>query len=94
MSTLYIGNSYNDALVGDLRQFDHDERQIGGNLSCRLVWLMAPGDLLLSPQYISAEFLEYARQSQSNVEFDSLIGLGAKSEAKPATKEKPAGLPE
>jgi hypothetical protein len=60
VSTLYIGNSYNDALVGDLRQFDHDERQVGGNLSCRLVWLMAPGDLLLSPQYISAEFLDYA----------------------------------
>jgi hypothetical protein len=60
VSTLYIGNSFNEALVGDLQQFDNAERQIGGNLSCRLVWLMEPGDLLLSPQGISDEFLAYA----------------------------------
>ena len=42
-----------------------------------------------------AEFLEYARQSQSNTEFDSLVGLGAKAtETKPTEKEKAAGLPE
>jgi hypothetical protein len=41
-----------------------------------------------------AEFLEYARSSQNNVEFDSLIGLGAKTEAKPAAKEKGTALPE
>jgi hypothetical protein len=41
-----------------------------------------------------AEFLEYARQSQSNAEFDSLVGLGAKAEAKPPATEKPTGLPE
>jgi len=42
-----------------------------------------------------AEFLEYARTSQSNVEFDSLIGLGGtKTEAAPAAKEKGQALPE
>ena len=42
-----------------------------------------------------AEFLEYARTSQSNTEFDSLIGLGGtKAEAKPAAKEKGQALPE
>jgi phage shock protein A len=41
-----------------------------------------------------AEFLEYARTSQSSTEFDSLIGLGAKTESAPATKEKPQALPE
>ncbi|PYI87724.1 MAG: hypothetical protein DME26_05205 [Verrucomicrobia bacterium] len=41
-----------------------------------------------------AEFLEYARSSQSNTEFDSLIGLGAKTEAAPAAKEKGQALPE
>jgi hypothetical protein len=42
-----------------------------------------------------AEFLEYARQSQSNTEFDSLVGLGtASADLKPAAKEKAAGLPE
>jgi hypothetical protein len=60
VSTLYIGNSFNEALVGDLRQFDNAERQIGGNLSCRLVWLMERGDIVLSPQRISDEFLAYA----------------------------------
>ncbi|TDD07754.1 ATP-grasp domain-containing protein [Nonomuraea deserti] len=60
MTTLYVGNSYNETLVGDLSQFDPEERRIGGNLSCRLVWLMDPGDLLVSPQPISDEFLGYA----------------------------------
>jgi len=41
-----------------------------------------------------AEFLAYARQNQSNTEFDSLIGLGAQKEAKPAAKETATGLPE
>jgi len=41
-----------------------------------------------------AEFLEYARTSTSNQEFDSLIGLGAKTEAPPASKEKAQALPE
>jgi hypothetical protein len=41
-----------------------------------------------------AEFLEYARTSQSNAEFDNLIGLGAATEAKPATKDKGTALPE
>jgi hypothetical protein len=41
-----------------------------------------------------AEFLEYARTSASNTEFDSLIGLGdTKTEAAPA-KEKGQALPE
>jgi hypothetical protein len=41
-----------------------------------------------------AEFLEYARTSASNTEFDSLVGLGAKTEAAPAAKEKAQALPE
>jgi ribosomal protein L9 len=41
-----------------------------------------------------AEFLEYARSSQSNAEFDHLIGLGAASESKPAATEKTTALPE
>jgi chromosome segregation ATPase len=41
-----------------------------------------------------AEFLEYARTTQSNSEFDSLVGLGAKTEAAPAPKEKGQALPE
>ena len=42
-----------------------------------------------------AEFLEYARTSASNTEFDSLVGLGAtKTEAAPAAKEKGQALPE
>ncbi|WP_062205657.1 peptide ligase PGM1-related protein [Streptomyces sp. NBRC 109706] len=60
MATLYVGNSFNETLVGDLSQFDPLERRIGGNLSCRLVWLMEPGDLLVSPQPISDAFLAYA----------------------------------
>ncbi|MBX7269060.1 hypothetical protein KIF24_25555 [Micromonospora sp. Llam7] len=60
MTTLYIGNSFNEALVGDLSQLDPLDRRIGGNLSCRLVWSMEPGDLLVSPQPISDEFLAYA----------------------------------
>jgi len=60
MPTLYVGNSFNETLVGDLSHFDPLERKIGGNLSCRLVWLMEPGDLLVSPQPISEDFLGYA----------------------------------
>ena len=42
-----------------------------------------------------AEFLEYARTSQSNSEFDSLVGLGAaKPEAAKPAKEKGPALPE
>jgi hypothetical protein len=41
-----------------------------------------------------AEFLEYARTSQSNTEFDQLIGLAAKPEAKAPAKEKSSPLPE
>lgn len=41
-----------------------------------------------------AEFLEYARTSQSNAEFDNLIGLGTPTESKPAAKTKDAALPE
>jgi len=42
-----------------------------------------------------AEFLEYARTSQANTEFDSLVGLGGtKTEAAPAAKEKGQALPE
>ncbi|HZO53209.1 MAG TPA: hypothetical protein VFB63_10850 [Bryobacteraceae bacterium] len=41
-----------------------------------------------------AEFLEYARTSQASTEFDSLIGLGAKTQPAPATKDKPQALPE
>lgn len=41
-----------------------------------------------------AEFLEYARTSQSNAEFDNLIGLGTPAESKPAAKTKDAALPE
>lgn len=42
-----------------------------------------------------AEFLEYARTSASNTEFDSLVGLaGTKNEAAPAAKEKGQALPE
>jgi hypothetical protein len=41
-----------------------------------------------------AEFLEYARTSAANTEFDSLIGLGTKTEAAPAVKEKGQALPE
>jgi hypothetical protein len=62
MTTLYVGNSFNETLVGDLRVFDPAERRIGGNLSCRLVWLMEPGDVLVSPQPISADFLGYVAE--------------------------------
>jgi hypothetical protein len=43
-----------------------------------------------------AEFLEYARTTQSNTEFDGLVGLGETktTEAKPAAKEKGQALPE
>lgn len=48
-----------------------------------------------------AEFLEYARRSESSNEFDSLLGLAAQAEAKPAAKtaappakEKGPALPE
>jgi len=41
-----------------------------------------------------AEFLEYARSSASNTEFDSLVGLGTKAEAPKPEKEKAQGLPE
>ncbi len=41
-----------------------------------------------------AEFLEYARTSQSNAEFDNLIGLGSAAPAKPTTKDKGTALPE
>ncbi|MFD3487967.1 peptide ligase PGM1-related protein [Streptomyces sp. NPDC058665] len=60
MTTLYVGNSFNESLVGDLSRMDPEERRISGNLCCRLVWLMGPGDLLVSPQPISDEFLGYA----------------------------------
>lgn len=41
-----------------------------------------------------AEFLEYARTTQSNAEFDNLIGLGEKKTAAAPTKEKGTALPE
>lgn len=43
-----------------------------------------------------AEFLEYARTSQSSSEFDALLGLGGPTEAAPKkeTKEKGSALPE
>jgi hypothetical protein len=40
----------------------------------------------------SQETNETWRQSQTNTEFDSLIGLGAQAEAKPAPKETPTEL--
>lgn len=42
-----------------------------------------------------AEFLEYARQSESSSEFDSLIGLGEKSsDSSPKAKDSGTALPE
>jgi hypothetical protein len=59
VSTLYVGNAYNETLVGGLGQFDPVERRIGGNLACRLVWLLDPGDVLVCPQPIAGEYLDY-----------------------------------
>ncbi|MEV0134000.1 peptide ligase PGM1-related protein [Dactylosporangium sp. NPDC050688] len=59
MPTLYVGNSYNETLVGDLSQFDPTERRIGGNLACRLVWLLGPDDVLVCPQPIADEYVDY-----------------------------------
>ena len=46
-----------------------------------------------------AEFLDYARKSTANNDFDALIGLAGSAEAAPKTaaapeKEKAGGLPE
>lgn len=59
MSTLIIGNSFNDYLVGDLGRFDPLERRIGGNISLRLAWLAEPGDIVVLPQEPEAAFVEY-----------------------------------
>ncbi|TYB46401.1 peptide ligase PGM1-related protein [Actinomadura chibensis] len=59
MSTLVIGNSFNDYLVGDLAPFDPLERKIGGNISLRLMWLAEPGDVVVLPQPPASAFLSY-----------------------------------
>lgn len=59
MSTLIIGNSFNDYLVGDLARFDPVERRIGGNISLRLAWLAGPGDVVVLPQEADRAFVEY-----------------------------------
>ncbi|MBN6040419.1 peptide ligase PGM1-related protein [Amycolatopsis sp. 195334CR] len=59
MSTLLIGNSYNDHLVGDLRTFTPDERAVAGNISVRMLWLAEPGDVALLPQPPNPDFLAY-----------------------------------
>lgn len=44
-----------------------------------------------------AEFLDYARKTSASAEFDALVGLAEKTEAKapaPKTQERPSGLPE
>ena len=43
-----------------------------------------------------AEFLDYARRSSANTEFDTLIGLSKQTDAKPvqADRAKAAPLPE
>lgn len=59
MSTLLIGNSFNDQLVADLVRFDPVERRVGGNISLRLAWLAEPGDVMVLPQAPDPRFLEY-----------------------------------
>ncbi|MFC5290120.1 peptide ligase PGM1-related protein [Actinokineospora guangxiensis] len=59
MSTLIIGNSFNDYLVGDLGRFDPLERRIGGNISLRLAWLAEPGDVVVLPQEPDRAFVDY-----------------------------------
>ena len=69
----------------DLRQLRHELRA-----EARISKEMAGTDTKAQ----EAEFLEYARTTQSNSEFDSLVGLGAKTAAAPAPKEKGQALPE
>ncbi|ABD11439.1 hypothetical protein ThrDRAFT_04486 [Frankia casuarinae] len=60
MSTLLIGNSYNDSLVADLASFREADRQVAGNISLRMIWLAEPGDILVLPQPPRPEFVRYA----------------------------------
>ncbi|MGP3966797.1 preATP grasp domain-containing protein [Streptomyces sp. 6N223] len=59
MSTLIIGNSYNDYLIGDLGRFDPVERRVCGNFALRLAWLLEPGDVIVLPQPADPSFVAY-----------------------------------
>ncbi|RSS80797.1 peptide ligase PGM1-related protein [Streptomyces sp. WAC06614] len=59
MSTLVIGNAYNEHLVGDLGALTPERRDALGNISLRLAWLLEPGDVLVVPQPVTPAFLHH-----------------------------------
>lgn len=59
MSTLVIGNTYNEHLVGDLDAFAAADRRSAGNIALRLSWLLEPGDALVLPQAPSTGFMRH-----------------------------------
>ncbi|MEU8844036.1 peptide ligase PGM1-related protein [Streptomyces roseus] len=59
MSTLVIGNAFNEHLVGDLGAMTPERQGILGSCGGRLTWLLEPGDVLVLPQTPAPAFLNY-----------------------------------
>jgi hypothetical protein len=59
VTTLIIGNSRTEEMVGDLAAFTPLERQWGGCSALRLLWFAQPGDVVVLPYPPRREYLEY-----------------------------------
>lgn len=59
MTTLVIGNAYNEHLVGDLAAMTPERLTSLGSVAPRLAWLLEPGDALVMPEPADPEFLRY-----------------------------------
>ncbi|MFI6519871.1 peptide ligase PGM1-related protein [Spirillospora sp. NPDC050679] len=59
MSTLLIGNPFNEHLIGDLTTLPPEARRAGGNGALRMAWLAGPGDVVVVAQDVDPEYLRY-----------------------------------
>lgn len=59
MPRIIIGNVDNDSMVGDLRNFNAEQRMSSAAVAHRLLWLARPEDILVMPYAISEEMLDH-----------------------------------
>ncbi|GAA1573478.1 peptide ligase PGM1-related protein [Actinomadura kijaniata] len=59
MSTLLIGNPFNEHLIGDLAALPPGARRTGGNSALRMAWLAEPGDVVVVAQHVDPVYLRY-----------------------------------
>jgi hypothetical protein len=59
MTTLIVGNSRTEEMVGDLAALTSVERQVGGCSAQRVLWFAHDGDVLVLPWLPSDAYLDY-----------------------------------